>query len=400
MDSKAEKRMWPFRKKAGKKQGKDAKGSRKSGRFPVQVLNIVVFVLCILLAGSLFLTHTPAGESIRSHLAGNSTSSGVFELESRPAGRALTTEQAAARILPAVVGIVQYQKGSLSETGEGSGIVLSSDGAILTNNHVVEDASRLVVVMHGGKKYTASIIGTDTRTDLAVIRIQASGLTYARFGDSKQCKVGEAVLAIGNPSGLKLAGTVTQGIISALDRNVDVGNGPMNLIQTDAAINPGNSGGALVNLYGQVVGINSAKIAQTGYEGLGFSIPADTAKPVVDSILKYGYVKGRVKFGLKCREIDSVTAQLNEIPQGLYVGYVEPGSSAAANGVKADDVITAVNGRTVKTTDDLITLRDRYKPGETLTLSLYRRSDKQTLQVPVKLEEDRGASDAADEGDW
>ena len=316
----------------------------------------------------------------------------------QPIGSTLSTEEAASHILPAVVGIVQYQKGSIGESGEGSGILMSADGRIITNNHVVEGAGRLDVVLRNGKHYAAKVVGTDVRTDLAVVKIDAHNLSYAKFGDSKQCAVGEQVIAVGNPSGMELAGSVTQGIISALNRNIDVGNGPMNLIQTDAAINPGNSGGALVNMYGQVVGINSAKIAQTGYEGLGFSIPISTAKPIVDSILQHGYVKGRVKFGLKCREVDVATAEVNHIPRGLYVGYVEKGSSAEQNGVKADDIITKLDSKSIQTADALITERDRHKPGDQLQLTLYRRSEQRTLQVPVTLLEDKGAVDT--QGDW
>lgn len=381
-----------------RQKGKPEDG--KKGRRSLQVLNVAVFGLCAVLIVSLFLTHTQAGGMLLAKFDRSSISSShALVLEGKPGGGQLTAEQVAARILPAVVGVVQYQKGSLTETGEGSGILMSADGRIITNNHVVDGANRLDVVLHNGKHFTAALVGTDARTDLAVLKINAQKLPYAQFGDSDQCHVGEQVLAVGNPSGLELAGSVTQGIISALNRNVDVGNGPMNLIQTDAAINPGNSGGALVNMHGQVVGINSAKIAQTGYEGLGFSIPIRTAQPIVDSILKYGYVKGRVKFGLNCREIDTVTAQINHIPQGIYVGYVEPGSSAAQNGVKADDIITAVNGQSVKNTDDLITLRDKHKPGDTLELTVFRRADGKTYSVPVALMEDKGAAGAAD-GDW
>lgn len=384
----------------GRKSRAAAARQKKKRPLSVQILNAAVFVLCAALLLSLFFTRTPAGASLWAKFYGQQAAVSEQLVVKTHQGGKLTSEQVAARILPAVVGVVQYKAGSVSESGEGSGIIMSASGIIITNNHVVEDSARLDVVLRSGKHYAATLIGTDARTDLALLRVQATGLPYADFGDSGQCRVGEQVIAVGNPSGLELAGSVTQGIISALNRNVDVGNGPMNLIQTDAAINPGNSGGALVNMYGQVVGINSAKIAQTGYEGLGFSIPVSTVKPVVDSILKYGYVKGRVKFGLNCREIDATTAQLNNIPQGIYVGYVEPGSSAEQNGVLADDIITALDGETVKTTDELITLRDKHKPGETVALTLYRRSDGQTLQVSVTLLEDRGTSSAGQEGDW
>jgi serine protease Do len=330
----------------------------------------------------------------------SSSNSLVLSEKPQKSSSILTTEQVAAKILPSVVGIVQYHTGSLTETGEGSGIVMSADGKVITNYHVIEGANRLEVVMRDGTKYQASVIGSDSRTDIAVLKIKATGLKFAQFGNSDECLVGEQVIAVGNPSGLQLAGSVTQGIISALNRNVDVGNGPMNLIQTDAAINPGNSGGALVNMFGQVIGINSAKIAQTGYEGLGFSIPINTAKPVIDSILKYGYVKGRVKFGLNCKAIDSMTAQFNNVPTGIYIEYVEPGSSAQQNGILADDIITAIDGAKVTDTDTLIVARDKHKPGDEVTLTIYRRSDKKTLSIRVKLMEDKGAAAQSDSGDW
>jgi serine protease Do len=302
----------------------------------------------------------------------------------------LTTEQISKKVRPSVVGIIQYKQNSITESGEGSGIILSSDGYIVTNNHVVDGATNLKVVFKDGTQIQAKLIGKDARTDIAVIKVDKKNLNYAAFGNSDQSEVGEQVVAIGNPSGLKLAGSVTQGIISAINRNIDVGNGPMNLIQTDAAINPGNSGGALVNMYGQVIGINSAKISQQGYEGIGFSIPINTAKTVVDSILQYGYVKGRVKFGFDCREIDTVTAKLNSIPAGIYIESVDPSSNAAKNGIKADDIITGINNKPIVTTDELILERDKHKPNDMLSIQIYRRSTSEKLTITIKLMEDRG----------
>lgn len=307
----------------------------------------------------------------------------------------LTTEKVAARIRPSIVGIVQYQKGSIKETGEGSGIIMSSDGYIVTNNHVIEDAYKLEVVCSNGKRYKAEAVGSDARTDLAIVKIDCKGLTAAKFGNSTKCQVGQSVVAVGNPSGLKLAGSVTQGIISAINRDIDVGNGPMNLIQTDAAINPGNSGGALVNMYGEVIAINSAKIAQDGYEGIGFSIPISSAQPVIESLIKNGYVKGRVKFGFNCRSIGSLFLKERGLPEGIYIVSVDPKSSAAANGVKADDIITAVNSVRIKSTSQLISMRDHCKPGDNVTLTIYRRKTYGTLIVDVKLMEDRGISETS-----
>lgn len=383
----------------------DQTGSRSRSAW--DVTTIVLSALVVVLTAVLVLSLIPRGKGPAVRATGSGTASSghagtMLVLRSKPqkSQSALTTEQVANRIRECVVGIIQYRQGSIGESGEGSGIVMTADGVIITNYHVIENSSRLEVVMASGKKYDATVVGRDARTDLAVIRITVKGLTYATFGNSDQCRVGEQVIAVGNPSGIQLAGSVTQGIISALNRNIDVGNGPMNLIQTDAAINPGNSGGALVNMYGQVIGINSAKIAQQGYEGLGFSIPVNTAKPVIDSILEYGFVQGRVKLGLNCKVIDNVTAQANSVPAGIYVGYVEPSSSAAQNGIKEDDIITAMDGVPVTDTDSLITQRDKHKPGDQVTLTVYRRSTGKQLDVRITLQEDRGTSDSSESGDW
>lgn len=314
--------------------------------------------------------------------------------------RPLTTAQVASKVCPCIVGVIQYKSGSVTESGEGSGIIMSQDGYIVTNNHVIEGAGKLEVVTSAGKRYDAKASGSDARTDLAVIKIKASGLKAAEFGDSGKCHVGDQVVAIGNPSGIKLAGSVTQGIISAIDRDIDVGNGPMSLLQTDAAINPGNSGGALVNMRGQVIGINSAKIAQQGFEGIGFSIPVSSAKPIVKSLINYGYVKGRVKLGLSCHILESIAAKANSLPEGAYIEYVDPKSDAARSGVKAGDVITAIDGVDVSSTGALIKQRDSHKPGEYAVLTVYRRSTCGTLILNVKLMEDRGTSSEATTAGW
>lgn len=304
--------------------------------------------------------------------------------------RPLTTEDIASKVRPSVVGIVQYQNGSEDPTAEGSGIIISEDGYIVTNNHVVSGADRIEVVTSDGICYTAKKVGTDARTDLAVVKVDAKGLKPAEFGDSTKCRVGDQVIAIGNPAGLKLAGSVTQGIISAIDRDIDVGNGPMNLLQTDAAINPGNSGGALINMNGQVIGINSAKIAKEGFEGIGFSIPTSFAQPIVESLIKNGYVKGRVKLGLSCQMLDSATAKAKNLPSGVYVQYVDPKSSAAASGIKAGDIIVSIDNVRVRSASDLINERNRHKVGDEVTLTVYRRSTYGTLIFNVPLMEDRG----------
>ena len=208
----------------------------------------------------------------------------------------LSTEEAAQKVIPSVVCIQAYSNtngylGTSSETGEGSGIIASSDGYIITNAHVIEGASALKVILSDGTSYEATVVGSDTATDLALIKIDATGLQAAEFGSSEDLQVGEQVIAIGNPGGIQFNSSVTVGYVSALNRSITYNGYDMECIQTDAAINPGNSGGALVNMYGQVIGINSAKITATGYEGLGFAIPINTVQPIINNLKQYGYVK-------------------------------------------------------------------------------------------------------------
>ncbi|MDR3551653.1 MAG: trypsin-like peptidase domain-containing protein [Clostridia bacterium] len=305
----------------------------------------------------------------------------------------LSVQQCAKKVLPSVVGIIDYSLNQIGETGEGSGIIMSSNGYIITNNHVVTGADKFQVVLQNGTKYAATLVGTDARTDLAVLKFSATGLTAATFGDSSQLEVGDPVIAIGNPGGLELAETVTQGIISALNRTITTDTGyNMTYLQTDASINPGNSGGALVNMYGQIVGINAAKISDVDYEGIGFSIPIDVAKPVIDSITKYGYVKDRVKLGISCQVFDEYQAKLYNLPQGLLITAVDPSSNAAKKGLQKNDIITKVNGKSVTAFSDLLTEESKYKVGQTITLTICRATNgtAQTFTVAVSLMEDRG----------
>ena len=200
---------------------------------------------------------------------------------------------------PAVVGVVSkittttYFGLSQEQEGGGSGIIINSDGYIITNQHVINGATTVKVVLNNGKEYDAKLIGQDRKTDLAVIKIEETNLPTAELGQSSALEVGELAVAIGNPMGLEFAGSVTAGVISALNRTMTVDGRQYTLIQTDAAINPGNSGGALVNKYGQVIGINTVKIGASGYEGMGFAIPIDIAMPIINELLESGYVKGR-----------------------------------------------------------------------------------------------------------
>ena len=241
------------------------------------------------------------------------------------------------KVRPSVVGVITESFQTYSTSSTGSGIILSEDGYIVTNNHVVEGGDSIAVTLDDGETYAAELIGTDVKSDIAVLKIDAQNLPAAEFGDSSQVEVGEAAIAIGNPLGLN--GTVTAGIISAVDREIQVGSSNMVLLQTDASINPGNSGGALLNEYGQVIGVNSAKISSEDSEGLGFAIPSNTVEPIVEELIDKGYVSGRPLTGISGRNVSALAAAFYNIPQGILVDQVAPESDAAAKGLTAGDVI-------------------------------------------------------------
>lgn len=314
---------------------------------------------------------------------------------------AMSDQDIAAKLTPSVVCIQNYQvtqnygfmqtdtsDSSVSPASEGSGIIMSEDGYIITNAHVVEGATSLKVMTSDGETYEAQLVGSDTVTDLAVVKIDATGLTAAEFGSSEDLRVADKVMAIGNPGGHELSSSVTIGYVSALNRAIanSTTGYTMEYIQTDAAINPGNSGGALINKYGQVVGINSAKISATGYEGLGFAIPIDTAQPIISDLIQYGYVKDRAVLGISGQFIDSMTGRFYGLPQGEYVAQLNS-SEAQASGLQVGDVITAIDGQQLDSESTLRSAILSKKPGDTVTLQVYRSSTQQSTTVELKLSE-------------
>ena len=317
----------------------------------------------------------------------------------------MSEQDIAEKLIPSVVCIQNYQitqqygfmqtdsEGSeVSPAGEGSGIVFSEDGYIVTNAHVVDGATSLKVILSDGTTYEAELVGSDELTDLAVIKIDATGLQAAEFGSSEDLRVADQVMAIGNPGGYQLNSSVTIGYVSALNRaitNSSTGY-TMEYIQTDAAINPGNSGGALVNQYGQVVGINSAKISATGYEGLGFAIPAETAQPVISDLIEYGYVKDRAMLGISGQFIDSLTGRFYGLPQGEYVGALNS-AEAQASGLQVGDVITSIDGTALESEAVLRSAINEKKPGDTVELEVYRPSTNNTLTITLELSESTGS---------
>lgn len=299
---------------------------------------------------------------------------------------------------PSIVGIrmtvngtrQNYFGGSNSQSGEGSGIIISKDGYIMTNYHVVSSSdpksgvsSRTVleVFLPDGREAKAIFKGGDSKTDLAVIKIDLKNLPVAELGDSSKLEVGELAVAIGNPLGMEFAGSVTVGVISALNRTVEMEDKTLNLIQTDAAINAGNSGGALVNSQGQVIGINSVKISASGVEGLGFAIPMNDAKPVIDQLMTFGYVKGRPFIGISGRDITDTLASYYDLPKGIYITDVTAGSGAAKAGIQDGDILVSLGGKTVETMQDLDRIKEAYKPGNTVTATVVRDNAKINLKL-------------------
>lgn len=312
----------------------------------------------------------------------------------------LTSAAVIAKVRPSIVGIVQYVNSNNVPTvnGYGSGIIISDNGYIITNAHVVEGASMLTVVLENNKEYKATLKGLDTQSDLAVIKIDANGLTAAELGDSSQTVLGESVIAIGNPGGLELSGSCTGGMVSGLNRTIsgDATGYAMSYIQTDAAINPGNSGGALVNMYGQVIGINSAKISADGYEGLGFAIPINEALPIINDLQKYGYVKNRAKIGIGFQFISEAVAQYynNEIPAGLLITQIDESCDIATKDVRVKDIITKIDGKKIADTTAVYNILKEKKPGDTLKLTVFRAGTRftnaETFEVTIILSEDKG----------
>ena len=289
--------------------------------------------------------------------------------------------------IASIVGIKAYRLGQMGMSW-GTGVVMTADGYIITNEHVIDDSDRAVVVTADGKEYPALLVGEDTETDIAVLKIAAEDLSPAIFGDSAKLAVGDEVVALGNPLGENLVGTMTNGIISAINRDVSMNGRRMTLIQTNAALNEGNSGGPLINMYGQVVGITNMKMvnrySDVTIEGIGFAIPSATVKAVADQLLAGGEISGRPGLGITVGQIpESALEEYEFLPKGLYITQVSEGSDAKAKGVQPGDILTHVNGTPVSATTDVLAIRDACAVGDTLTLTLWR--DGEIFDVEIVL---------------
>lgn len=311
----------------------------------------------------------------------------------------------AEKVRPSVVGVLAYMQGELA--GEGSGVLMSEseDGEytyVVTCAHVInEPGCEFAILLLDGSSYEAEIVALDERTDIGVLKVKATGLPLAEFGDSASLKVGEPIYAIGNPGGSEYFGSITNGIVAAIDRSISA-TYTMTCIQHNAAINPGNSGGALVNTAGQVIGINSSKIAKTDYEGMGFAVPSAIFASVVDSLIKYGYVPNRPELGIKYAAVSdyqlySIIVSIKGLPKGsIVIAGIPEGSALTGTGAQVGDLIIAVNGKKMDSSDVLLDLIDTGAVGDTLTLTLCRINDRNyetsTFDVTVTLVENKGSA--------
>lgn len=316
---------------------------------------------------------------------------GGLTLHPVPSGQELSIPDVYDKVIPSTVLVL------VEGQDTGTGIIATADGYIITNSHVVSDtrAIEVQVKTNDGLLHDAVVVGCDRATDLAVLKIDGEGYTPAEFGDSSQLRMGQWVVAIGNPGGERFSGSVTRGIISGLDRAVgSYSESGMTYIQTDAAINPGNSGGPLVNLYGQVVGINSAKIVSSKYEGMGFAIPITGAKAILDDLLSGGYVKGRARFGIQGYAVTEYQAAMADVPQGFLITRVDEDGCFAGTDVRVYDIITAVGDRETPSLEALTNALLLYSPGDEVTVTLFRPNENATggssFTVTVTLLEDLG----------
>ena len=379
---------------------------KKKNPYLTKKMGAVIMALCIVAAGgggfaagvavngigadgvSVSQTQQPTG-TVNTADSGSS-SANASTMASSSSGE-MTVEQIADKVSDSVVEITtevteydSFLRQYVSE-GAGSGVILSSDGYIITNNHVIEGANSITVTLRDGTSYPATLVGADAQGDIAVIKVEATGLQAAELGSSADLKVGETVVAVGNPLG-QLGGTVTDGIVSALDRQITLDGQTMTLLQTNAAINPGNSGGGLFNSQGQLIGVVVAKSSGSGIEGLGFAIPIDTAKAIADDLMQYGYVKGRISLGMSV--VDVSNAQIARMyglsGTGVYITQVTEGTNAAQVGFQAGDRIVSFNGAEITSVDDLRTPIRQCSVGDTVEMIIERNGSQYSGQLTLE----------------
>ncbi|MBE6903142.1 MAG: trypsin-like serine protease [Ruminococcaceae bacterium] len=363
---------------------------KKTNRKSVKAIVAVAVVIALLCVGGIITTgiygirdylgydnNNPSDTTEQSDNSSQSSNlPSIIKPAKTPEG-ALTIPEIIVKLKPSVVGV------TAENVGSGTGIVMTKEGYVLTNAHVVEGAKTITIVSYDGKQYSAKLQGLDSISDIAVLKVDNAELTPAEFGNSSEAIEGETVVAMGNPYGLDLANTTTAGIISAIRNGITLGDTTMDLIQTDASINPGNSGGPLVNQFGQVIGITSLKIMSSSgtiSEGLGFAIPIDTAKPIINEIVQYGYIKSRPMVGIMGQYLNEQYATALGLPAGILVQSTTQGTDAARK-LQKFDLITKIEGKTFSSMDEFNSIKNKYKAGDTIELTVYR-DDK---EISVKL---------------
>ena len=376
---------------------------KKSSPYLTKKMGALIAALCILASGSAgyaagtFRTVPQATDSsstqssLQTSTTQNDSSFSTMAANSSSSGKTLSISEIADKVADSVVEITtevteydNFMRQYVAE-GAGSGVILTEDGYIVTNNHVIEGANKITVTLKDGTSYPGTLVGTDSQGDIAVVKIDATGLQPATLGDSDSLEVGDTAVAVGNPLG-QLGGTVTNGIISALDREIDLDGKTMNLLQTNAAINPGNSGGGLFNDRGELIGVVVAKSSGSGIEGLGFAIPINTAKDIIDDIMQYGYVKGRIDLGMST--VDITSAQMAIMyglsSTGVYINSVTEGSNADQVGFRAGDQIISFNGVDITSGDDLTAAIADCKVGDTVEIVIARNGQKYSGQLTLE----------------
>ncbi len=357
-------------------------------KFGIKIFSLIlaaVLILCVIFTGGYYLG--------RNHQKASSGFNNSLLLQSKPdESSALTSEQVYTAANPSVVGIVIYSKSGIK--GYASGVVYSEDGYIITNDHIYADVPNAMfkVYTYDGNVYSAAYVAGDTRSDLAVLKINSSGFFPAKFGNSDELICGERVYAIGRPNDATADSSITTGIISFLNRRVSNStNYSSKLIQTDSAINPGSSGGALVNRFGQVIGITSSKLVGSAYEGVGYSIPTTTVKKVVESLIANGKVTDRARMGITYSDIDEITAEFSDYPSaGLYIASVSEESGFYGK-IAVGEMIIEVNGNKIKSDDIMLDTIESAKPGDEITLTVIAKTGA-TRTVSGRLIADIGSS--------
>ena len=394
---------------SGKKRGK----TKKKGLTPARIAGLILLLLLVIAGSSIAFRQLGSGsdavffgdsgeipddpesffKQYYEAVEGGSAKVNVPAVEARPEftielqpsdGEELGLQDLYERCAPTIVSISAYQDGKMGYSW-GSGVIISEDGLILTNCHVLEDCDSAVVTLSDGTEYDALLVGADAISDVALLKIEAKGLPVAMLGESNQLRVGDRVAAIGNPLGETFRNTLTDGIISAIERGMTYNGRSMTLLQTNTAINEGNSGGALFNLQGQVIGITNMKMmsSYSSIEGIGFAIPSATVCTVVNALVRDGEVKGRPSIGITVGAIPDTAKEKYTLPDGLYVMDVSDGSDAKEKGIKQGDVITAVNGTPVTTTDEISDIKNEMQVGDTIVLTVWR--DGSSMEISVVL---------------